>query len=103
MKKNILSIVFFALLLSCSKKDDSINEDKYPYYFTATINGGVVKYEANDIDSEDGCGISAPSSSLGTSDYDTYQGTFFLHGFEQTKNVIYVHILKYFTHDPSGS
>ncbi len=101
--KCFLAIVLFALLLSCSKNNDSLNEDKYPYYFTATINGSAVKYEANDIDSEDGCGISAPSSSTIPSDYDIYQGTFFIHGFELTKNVIYVHILKYFTHDPSGS
>jgi len=102
MNKCFLALVLFALLLSCSKNNGT-NEDKYPYYFTATINGSAVKYEANDINSNDGCGTSAPSSANIPSDYDIYQGTFFVHGFELTKNVIYVHILKYFTHEPSGT
>ena len=101
MKKSLLAFVFFALLLSCSKNNGSDNEDQFPYYFTATINGNAVRYEANDINSRYECGFSMPSSSLGTTDYDIYQGTFIQDGLAPTKNNIYVHILKYFTHDPS--
>ena len=104
MKKSLLIVVILAFLFSCSKNSsDSINEDVYPFHFTATINGSAVKYQANDIDSRYECGFSAPSSSLGTTDYDIYQGTFIQDGLDATKNNIYVHILKYFNHDPSGA
>jgi len=102
MKKSLLTILLFGLLLSCSK-NSSNNEDKYPFYFTATINGSAVKYEANDIDSQYGCGFSAPSSSTAFTDYDIYQGTVIQDDYDMTKNNIYVHVLKYFNHEPSES
>jgi hypothetical protein len=101
MKNLLVYLVLLIVLLSCSKSGSDNGQEKYPYYFTANINGSSVKYEANDIDSRYECGISMPSSSQGFTDYDIYEGTLIQDGLDDTKNNIYVHILKYFNHEPS--
>ena len=75
----------------------------YPYYFTATINGSSVKYEANDLNSVYGCGISQPSSSIGFTDYDIYEGTVIVNPSDFSRSNVNVHILKYFDHEPSAA
>ncbi len=102
--RNLILILFLSTLaLSCKKNNDDIDLDKYPYYFTATINGSTVKYEANDVDSRYECGISSPEFSMGFTDFDIFEGTLIQDGDDPSKNNIYVHILKYFTHDPSAA
>jgi hypothetical protein len=99
MKKTIVySFIFLAIIsssLSCIKGPNT----KFPFYFTATVNNQNVKYEANDLSSRYECGISSPSSSIGTS-YDMYEGTVLEDMFEPYKNRIEVLILKYFNHYP---
>ncbi|HEX6845499.1 MAG TPA: hypothetical protein VF144_00910 [Chitinophagaceae bacterium] len=102
-----LTILFFAILSSCQKEasgeidNNGGNTSTYPYYFIATINGKLIKFEADDLSSRYGCGTSQPSSSIGSSDYDIYEGTVLLDPLEPTKNSVWVHVLKYFTHDPN--
>jgi len=99
--KNLILIVLVLVIVSC-KKDSSSSQGSFPYYFMATINGSSVKYQANDLDSRYACGISQPESSLWPSDFDIYEGTAILDEQDQTKNIIHVHILKYFDHEPSA-
>ncbi|MGZ8541417.1 MAG: hypothetical protein ACXWV6_12250, partial [Chitinophagaceae bacterium] len=75
-------------------------QEQFPFYFSATINGASIKYEANDLNSQYECGISSPYSATGD-EYDIYEGTFIQDGNDPLKNNIYVHILKYFNHYPS--
>jgi hypothetical protein len=101
MKKLLILVAVACLAVSC-KKDKSSDEEEFPYYFTATINGAKVEYKANDINSQYSCGTSAPFDALGD-DYDIYEGTLLVDDNDFTKNNIYLHILKYFDHDPSLS
>jgi len=100
--KNLILIVLIVVVVSC-KKDSSSDQGNFPFYFTATINGSSVKYQANDIDSRYGCGISQPEHSLWPDDFDIYEGTVILDEQDQTKNIIHVHILKYFNHEPTAA
>jgi hypothetical protein len=102
MKKNILILFALISILSCKKDKSSDEDQQFPYYFTATINGGAIKYEANDLNSQYGCGTSAPYSANGD-EYDIYEGTFMEDGNDPSKNNIYVHVLKYFDHEPDLS
>ncbi|HJS53110.1 MAG TPA: hypothetical protein VJ765_01160 [Chitinophagaceae bacterium] len=107
-KLAFISILAFAILLtSCQKEisgeinNNNGNNSAFPYYFIATINGKTVKFEADDISSRYGCGTSQPFSAIAPSDYDIYEGTVLLDPLEPTKNSAWVHILKYFNHDPN--
>ena len=105
-KLSYLFILFVTVqFLSCQKEiaweGNNSSNSTYPYYFIATINGKLVKFEADDINSRYGCGTSQPSSELVPSDYDIYEGTVLLDPLEPTKNSAWVHILKYFDHDPN--
>ena len=103
MKKLFILVVVSIVAVSCKKnKSDDNNQGQFPYYFTATINGASVKYEANDLNSQYACGTSAPFDAIGD-DYDIYEGTFIVDENDFTKNNIYVHLLKYFDHDPLGA
>lgn len=89
------SLVFF----SCTKKNDTNN--KYPYYFKATINGQFVNYQANNISTEYGSGTNSMSSGLGPSDTDEgyidhYEGTILVKDINIYQNAIEVYILKHF-------
>jgi hypothetical protein len=75
----------------------------FPYYFIGTVAGAAVKYEANDLNSRYGCGTSQPENSLGTTDYDVYEGTVLMDMLDPTKSTISVHILKHFDHEPSAA
>jgi hypothetical protein len=102
MKKLLAIALIFSFIVSCKKNksnDDTLN---FPFYFTATINGAMVQYEANDVNSQFECGTSAPFNALGD-DYDIYEGTFIQDGNDPSKNNIYVHVLKFFDHDPSSA
>lgn len=100
--KVLLPIAFLLVVAASScKKESSSQNDPFPFHFTATINGSAVKYEANDLNSRYGCGISQPENSYGDTDYDVYEGTVILDEEDVFKNSIAVHILKYFNHDPS--
>jgi hypothetical protein len=108
MKRNLLSFLLILVLLffiSCQKEngDNDGGGSSSPYYFTATVNGATVKYEADDLNSVYGCGISQPESSIGFTDYDIYEGTVFMNPADFSKNTINVHILKFFDHDPSAA
>ena len=109
MKRNLLSILSIPILLffiSCQKEDDGTGGgggSSFPYYFIGTINGATVKYEADDLSSVYGCGTSQPENSLGFTDFDIYEGTVLMNPVDPSKNVIRVHILKYFNHDPSNA
>lgn len=106
-KLAFVSVLFFILLSSCQKEISGVvdNNDNstsaYPYYFIATVNGKLVKFEADDINSRYGCGTSQQSSEIVPSDYDIYEGTVLLDPLEPTKNAAWVHILNYFDHDPN--
>ena len=101
--KKLLPIVFVLFFTaSCKKDKSSANQEQFPFYFTANINGATVKYEANDLNSQYECGISSPYSAIGD-DYDIYEGTFIQDGNDPSKNNVYVHVLKFFNHDPSPS
>ena len=101
MRTIIFSLLSSLLLFSCTKEAKDDTNDKFPYFFSATVNGKAVKYEANDVDSRFECGISAPSASLGD-EHDAYEGTFIQDSQDEMKNNIYVHILKHFsTGEPS--
>jgi hypothetical protein len=100
--------LFFILFLTSCQKEISGEIDNsggggstYPYYFIATINGKSVKFEADDVNSQYGCGTSQPSNALIPDDYDIYEGTVMLDPVNPTKNSVWVHILKYFDHDPA--
>lgn len=97
--RNLILVLYICLGVTACKKDNS--NTNYPYYFTATINGVNIKYEANDEDSRYGCGISQPSSANVPDDYDIYEGTLIEDMMTSSSNQIYVHILKYFTDDPT--
>ena len=96
----VLVCISATLFVSC-KKDGGDDDSDFPYYFTATIDGNSVKYEADDLNSQYQCGISQPEASVGT-DYDIYQGTVIEDGMNPYENSIYVHILKYFSAYPSN-
>lgn len=98
MKNSILVLLVTLSFLSCKKANDDNN---YPYYFTATINGVSVKYEADDLNSSYGAGISQPQSSTDP-DYDVYEGAVIQDLTNPSENnSIYVHILKHFTEEPT--
>ena len=73
----------------------------FPFYFIGTVGSTSIKYEANDLNSVLSCGISQPENSLGFTDFDIYEGTVILNTNDFSKNVIRVHILKYFDHEPT--
>src|ERR1051325_6393835 len=101
-KHYFLFLFFSAILFSSCKKEKSISTTSpYPYYFIGTLNGASIKFEADDVNSAYGNGISQPESSLGLDDYDIYEGTVFEHMTDASKPSIYIHILKHFDHDPS--
>jgi hypothetical protein len=101
MKKLIASLLILSCIVSCKKDKSSDEQDeKFPFYFSATINGAAVKYEGDDLNSTFQSGVSSPSFGLGD-DVDIYEGTMILNPADWAKNVIYVHILKFFNHDPS--
>jgi hypothetical protein len=91
--------LFLIVFVSCKKEkessENSESSSEYPYYFSATINGKAVKYEANDIGSRYDCGVSSPYSAI-DDDYDFYEGTFIQDSEDETKNNIYVYILQRF-------
>jgi hypothetical protein len=59
--KNLLVItLLLSSIVSCKKDKSDDNQDQFPFYFTATINGAAVKYQANDLNSQYACGTSAP-------------------------------------------
>jgi hypothetical protein len=99
IKKLLLGSILL-LALSCSKESSS-DKDDFPYYFTATINGSTVKYQANDIDSRYSCGTSQSESASIPNHYDIYEGTTIEDDQNANKNKIVVYILKYFNHDPT--
>lgn len=82
--------------------DNQPPQSKFPYYFIATINGVPVRYEADDFNSVYGCGTSQPESTTDP-DYDIYEGTVIANPNDFTRNLIRVHILKHFDHDPSSA
>lgn len=101
-------ILFPVLFLtSCQKEisgeidNNSGGGSSYPYYFIATIDGKLIKYEADDLNSRYGCGTSQPSNALIPGDFDIYEGTVLLDPMDPTRNSVWVHILKYFDHDPT--
>ncbi|MEP7372767.1 MAG: hypothetical protein ABI675_05210 [Chitinophagaceae bacterium] len=102
MKKLLFVALVSSFIVSCKKDKADDNQSQFPFYFTATINGSAIKYEANDLTSQFECGTSAPFSVLGD-DYDIYEGTFIQDGNDPSKNNIYVHVLKFFDHDPSSA
>lgn len=99
MKRLLVFVIALSFVASC-KKDSSANKDEFPFYFSATINGSAIKYQANDVDSRYECGISSPYSATGE-EHDIYEGTLIQDGNDPSKNNIYVHILKYFNHYPT--
>ncbi len=99
MKKMLAALLIFSFALSSCKKNKSADNEDFPYYFSATINGAEVKYVADDLNSQYECGVSSPYFALGD-DYDIYEGTFIQDGNDNTKKNIYVHFLKYFDHEP---
>lgn len=98
MKKLLIFVLVLSSIISC-KKNSSDNKEQFPFYFSATINGSAVKYEANDLNSRYECGISSPYNANGE-EYDIYEGTLIQDGNDPSRNNIYVHILKYFNHYP---
>jgi len=99
--KNLLVItLLLSSIVSCKKDKADDNQDQFPFYFTATINGTAVKYEADDLNSQYACGTSAPFNANGD-DYDIYEGTSIADWNDLSKNNIYVHVLKFFDHEPS--
>src|SRR5215211_8224237 len=91
----VLTLLFF---VSCKKESsENNNTSKYPFYFTATINGKAVKFEADNTSSLYGCGISQPESLSGFDNNDVYEGTIIANMTDLSKNTVYVHILKFFT------
>jgi hypothetical protein len=98
----LFALLFLVFLASCSKEKDSDTTSQYPYYFTATIAGKSVKYEANDIDSRYGNGTASPSSSSGWDDYDIYEGTVFIDEQDLSRNNIHVLILQHFNEEPTA-
>jgi hypothetical protein len=107
-------LFFFLFFFSCQKEIDLGTPGNggggtpatpltYPYYFTATINGAALKYEADDLNSLYSSGTSQPQNSLGFDDFDIYEGTIIANAVDLTKSSIYVHILKYFNHEPSNA
>jgi hypothetical protein len=102
MKKLLVIAFVLSFIVSCKKDKSDDNQDQFPFYFTATINGAAIKYEANDLTSQFECGTSAPFNALGD-DYDIYEGTVIQDGNDPSKNHIYVHVLKFFDHDPSSA
>jgi hypothetical protein len=113
-----LIVTTIVLLSSCQKEIDWVVDrpsgttavagnsttptSTFPYYFIGTVNGSSLKYEADDLTSPFGCGISEPGSSSGTTDYDVYEGTVIAKMSDlEAKNAVLVHILKYFNHEPS--
>lgn len=99
MKKLLIPVFILCFIAACKKDKTSNNEDKFPFYFSATINGTAIKYEANDLNSQYECGISSPYSATGE-EHDMYEGTLIQDANDPSKNNIYVHILKYFDHYP---
>jgi hypothetical protein len=99
MKKLLVFVFVLSFIVSCKKDKSSVNEDEFPFHFSATINGASIKYEANDLNSQYECGISSPYSANGE-EHDIYEGTLIQDGNDPSKNNIYVHILKYFNHYP---
>jgi len=109
-RTKILLLSFLTIVVCSCQKEISFDipgntggsggASTFPFYFIATVNGANVKYEADDLNSRFACGISQPSNSLGITDYDIYEGTVILDQMDMTKNTIYVHILKYFDHEP---
>ena len=102
-KRYLLLMAFSSILFSSCKKESTKDSSDYPYYFTATINGSAVKYEADDLNSLYGSGTSQPENSIGFDNYDIYEGTLLQKMTGEYENSIYVHILKHFTHEPSSS
>lgn len=98
---SLLALTLSLLIISCNKDNDD-DDNGFPFYFTATIDGNAVKYEADDISSQYECGISMPENSLGMN-YDIYQGTVIQDGLDPSSNAIYVHILKYFNDYPTNA
>ncbi len=100
MKKLLSILLIVAVLVSCKKEDAGKPESsEYPYYFIATVNGNKIKYEADDLGSNYGCGTTSPQFGIGDS-YDIYEGTFFMKMGDFDKNTVYVRLLKHFNHDP---
>lgn len=102
MKKISLFALILFVFAAC-KKSSSNSDTKYPFYFTATINGAPVKYQANDLNSQYQCGISRPDGSIFGSGYDIYEGTLIEDGNNTNANNIYVHILQHFNEYPDES
>jgi hypothetical protein len=100
MKKLVASFLILSCIVSCKKDKSSKEDEKFPFYFSATVNGAAVKYECDDLSSAFQSGVSSPSAGMGD-DVDIYEGTMILDPADWTKNAIYVHILKFFNHDPS--
>lgn len=99
MKKLIVCFLVLSCIVSCKKDKSSDEDEKLPFYFTATINGKAVKYEGNDLNTTFLSGVSSPLNALGE-DVDIYEGTVIQNPMDPDKNSIYVHILKFFDHDP---
>lgn len=105
----LLSFILCTGIISCKKEKNGNEQSQvssFPYYFSGSFNGSKIKYEANDFNTNDGCGVSAPGSSsnnyeTGEFNYDIYEGTVYMRGIDNEHNVVRVHVLKYFNHEPS--
>jgi hypothetical protein len=93
-----LLLLMSILSLSC-KKGKSSPETKFPYYFTATVDNKPVKYEANDKGSEYICWTN--QQGLGVSSaWDWYDGTEIYYQHDQTKNRIYIYLMRRYSSYP---
>lgn len=102
MKKLLTAALLLSCIVSCKKDNAQIDEDEFPFYFTATINGAEVNYKANELTSEYSCGISSTESGFGD-DLNISEGTVITGPDYFITNTIHVFILKHFDHDPDLS
>ncbi|MBL7700362.1 MAG: hypothetical protein JNK79_19510 [Chitinophagaceae bacterium] len=82
-----------------NETDDDDDNTTSTYYFTAKIDGKDVEY-VNDSPFF-GAGVNTKENSMGWEDFDVYEGTIISDKFSLDSSVIYVHLLKYFNHDPT--
>jgi hypothetical protein len=92
----VLSILIF--IAGCSKNSSHPN---YPYYFSGVISGKSIVYNASDVNTQYGCGISFPANSAGQ-DVDQYVGTMIQDPSDPTTSSIEVYQLKRFDHTPTN-
>jgi len=104
MLRHLFALLCIAFLASCSKdKDKKPESSQYPYYFKGTINGKLVKFEANDEDTHYGNGTVSLHEGTGWDNVDYSEGTFFQNPLHMDRNYINVSILKHFNDDPTDA